>query len=62
MDLLHIDIFYQYVADCFIKLNNAFVLPDPEPPIISILYKFCSILLPEKLMNFVLHHFHQNNF
>ena len=35
MDLLDINIFYQYLVDC---LLNLFVFPDPEPPIINILY------------------------
>ena len=33
---------YKYILSItgwlFIKFNNAFVFPDPEPPIISILY------------------------
>ena len=37
MDLLHINIFHQYLA-LFIKFNNASVFPDPEHPIINIYY------------------------
>ena len=38
---------YKYIlsiSDClFIKFNNAFVLPDPEPPIIGIMYGWSGI-------------------
>ena len=39
MSLLRIGIFYQYVVDEFVnQVMNAFVFPDRELPIISILY------------------------
>ena len=55
MDLLHINIFYQYLADYLIEFNNTFAFPDPEAPDINILYgcsgiyghfKLCSVLIP----------------
>ena len=30
--------FYQYLIGRLIKLNNGFVIPDSDPPVINILY------------------------
>ena len=35
-------VFYQYDC-CFIKLSNLFGFPDPEPPIIKLLYRWYGI-------------------
>ena len=55
MDLLHIDIFYQCLADCLLNSIMHLFLPDPEPPIISILY---DDLEYKVTLNFVLLYFH----
>ena len=38
MDLLHVVIFYQYLTDCLLELIMHLFFPDPEAPIINILY------------------------
>ena len=38
MDLLHINLLYQYLAVCLLNLIMYFVFSDPEPPLISVVY------------------------
>ena len=38
MDLLHVNIFYQYLVDFLLDLIMHF-FPNPEPPIMNILYR-----------------------
>ena len=43
MDLLHIDIFDQYLVDSLLSLIMHFFFPDPQSPVINVLYRWSGI-------------------